>query len=332
VTTARAVRFVGPRRVELAEVALRQPAEGELLVRAEFSGISGGTEMLAYRGEIDPALPLDETLPALSDTFTYPFSYGYSVVGRVERSLGQIPEGTRVFAFHAHQDLLVVDEGDVIRLDGEDPRRATLLPLVETALQVCLDAGPRLGETVAVLGLGCVGALSGALVARAGARVVGSEPCAPRRRAAAHLGVEAVAPEALRGRLDELTEGRGVALLIEASGQPDVLAAGLSLLAHEGTALVCSWYGTKPVPLPLGAEFHRRRLVIRSTQVSTIPSHLAARWDRRRRRETARRLLSELPLDPLITHEFPFERAPDAYAAVAGGPADLIHAALRYST
>jgi 2-desacetyl-2-hydroxyethyl bacteriochlorophyllide A dehydrogenase len=328
---ASAVRFVAPGRVEVAEVAVRDPADGELLVRSEFSGISGGTEMLAYRGELHPELPLDETLEALGGTFAYPFSYGYSVVGRVERSRGTIPEGARVFAFHAHQDLLVVAERDVIELDDAvDPRRATLLPLVETALQVCLDAGPRLGEAVAVVGLGCVGALSGALLRRAGARVIGSEPLEVRRRAAAGLGVDAVDPERLAARLDAVTGGRGVSLLVEASGRPDVLASALRLLAHEGTALVCSWYGTKPVPLPLGAEFHRRRLVLRSTQVSTIPSELAARWDRGRRREAARALLCELPLDALATHEFPFERAPDAYAAVAGD-ANLIHAALRYS-
>lgn len=330
--TGRAVHFVAPGRVELGEVAVREPGNGELLVRAEFSGISGGTEMLAYRGEVDPEMVLDEALEALGGTFAYPFTYGYSVVGRIERSRGALPEGARVFAFHAHQDLFVVGERDVVPLDGEDPRRATLLPLVETALQTALDAGPRLGEVVAVLGLGCVGALTGALLSRAGAHVIGSEPQPDRRRAAARLGVASVAPDELATRLDALTGGRGIPLVIEASGRPEVLAAALPLLAHEGTALVCSWYGTKPVPLPLGADFHRRRLVIRSTQVSTIPSNLAARWDRRRRRETARALLSELPLDALATHEFPFERAPDAYAAVAGDTPDLIHAALRYES
>lgn len=330
--TARAVHFVGPGRIELREVPVREPAAGELLVRARFSGISGGTEMLAYRGELDADLARDEALGALDGTFAYPFTYGYSVVGRVERSHARIPDGACVFAFHAHQDLFVVAEHDVVRLDGEDPRRATLLPLVEAALQVCLDAGPRLGEAVAVIGLGCVGTLIGALLVRAGACVVGSEPREHRRRAAARLGVEAVEPDALGARLDELTEGRGVPVLIEASGRPEALAASLPLLAHEGTALVCSWYGTKPVPLPLGADFHRRRLAIRSTQVSTIPSSLSARWDRRRRREAARVLLSDLPLEPLVTHEFPFERAPEAYAAVATDAPGLIHAALRYRT
>ena len=328
--TARAVRFVAPGRVEVEQVDVLEPADGELLVRAEFSGISGGTEMLAYRGELDSKLARDEALGALGGTFEYPFTYGYSVVGRVERSHGAVPGGTRVFAFHPHQDLFVVGQRDVVRLDGEDPRHATLLPLVETALQVALDAGSRLGETVAVLGLGCVGALTGAILGRAGAKVIGSEPRPERRRAASRLGVEAVAPDELPGRLDDRTGGRGVSVVIEASGRPEVLASALPLLAHEGTVLVCSWYGSKPVRLPLGAEFHRRRLVIRSTQVSTISSHLAARWDRDRRREAARALLSVLPLEALATHEFPFDRAADAYAAVAGAAPDLIHAALRY--
>jgi 2-desacetyl-2-hydroxyethyl bacteriochlorophyllide A dehydrogenase len=328
--TGRVVRFIAPGRVELDDVEVPEPSDGELLVRAEYSGISGGTEMLAYRGEVDRELALDEALAALGGTFAYPFAYGYSVVGRVERSRGTLPEGARVFAFHPHQDVVVIGERDVIPLDGEDPRRATLLPLVEAGLQAALDAGSRFGEVVAVLGLGCVGALTGALLGRAGARVIGSEPRPERRHAAGRLGVEAVPPEELAARVHEVTGGHGVPLVIEASGRPEVLAESLALLAHEGTALVCSWYGTKPVALPLGADFHRRRLAIRSTQVSTIPSHLAARWDRQRRREAARSLLSDLPLDCLATHEFPFERAPDAYAAVAGGVPDLIHAALRY--
>ncbi|MDQ3876159.1 MAG: zinc-binding alcohol dehydrogenase [Actinomycetota bacterium] len=327
---ARAVRFLAPYQVAVDEVPLRGPERGEVLVRTEFSGISTGTELLAYRGELDPRLPLDETLGSLGGTFAYPFTYGYSAVGSVERSRGSIREGSLVFAFHPHQDLFVVSEEDVVLLDAEDPRRATLLPLVEAALQACLDAAPRLDDAVVVVGLGCMGALTAALLVRAGARVIGSEPREQRRQAAARLGVAAVAPERLPEAVAEATGGRGVALLVEATGNPEVLADGLRLLAHEGTALVCSWYGTKTAPLPLGAEFHRRRLVIRSSQVSSIPSELAGAWNRRRRREAARRLLSELPVDVLATHEFPFDRAPDAYAAVADGEPGLIHAALRY--
>jgi 2-desacetyl-2-hydroxyethyl bacteriochlorophyllide A dehydrogenase len=310
---ARAVHFVAPRRVELREVELPAPAAGQLLVAAEWSGISSGTELLAYRGEIDPDLPLDETLGALAGTFTYPFR-----------------EGQLVFAFHPHQDRFVVDAGDAMAVDGLEARVATMYPMVETALQVCLDAAPRLGEVVVVVGLGAVGILVAALLARTGAVVVGAEPEPARRAAAARFGVRALAPDAVAGAVAEATGGRGADLVVEASGNPDALASSLGLLAHEGTALVCSWYGTRPAPLPLGGAFHRRRLVIRGTQVSTIPAALGARWDRGRRARLAWRLLQELPVAVLCTHEFPFEAAAEAYAHTDRKQDGLIHAALAY--
>jgi 2-desacetyl-2-hydroxyethyl bacteriochlorophyllide A dehydrogenase len=326
---ARAVDFVAPRRVELREVEVPDPPEGHVLVATEWSGISSGTELLAYRGEVDPDLPLDETLGALAGTFTYPFRYGYSAVGRVVRPAAPFQEGQRVFAFHPHQDLFVADAGELVPVDDLDPRAATLYPMVETALQVCLDAAPRLGETVVVVGLGAVGVLVAALLARTGAVVLGSEPEPARRAAAAAFGVRAVDPDEVQEVVAAETS-QGADLVVEASGNPGALASTLGVLAHEGTALVCSWYGTKPVALPLGAAFHRRRLALRSTQVSTLPAALTARWDRRRRTELAWRLARELPLSALATHAFPFERAAEAYACADRKDDGLIHAALRY--
>ena len=327
---ARAVHFLAPRRVELREVELPEVAEGRVLVATEWSGISSGTELLAYRGEVDPDLPLDETLGALAGTFTYPFRYGYSAVGRVVQPAAPFQEGQRVFAFHPHQDRFVADAREVVAVDDLDPRAATMYPMVETALQVCLDAAPRVGETVVVLGLGAVGILAAALLARTGAVVLGSEPEPARRTAAAAFGVRAVDPDDIDEVVDAETGRRGADLVVEASGNPRALASSLGLLAHEGTALVCSWYGTKPVPLPLGAAFHRRRLTLRSTQVSTLPAALTARWDRRRRAELAWSLTRELPLAVLATHAFPFEQAAEAYACADGKQDGLIHAALRY--
>ncbi len=327
---ARAVHFVAPRSVELREVHLPRPSAGSILVATEWSGISSGTELLAYRGEVDPDLPMDETLGALSGTFAYPFRYGYSAVGRVVRPAGPFQEGQLVFAFHPHQDRFVVDAREAAPLGGLDPRAATLYPLVETALQVCLDAAPRLQETTVVVGLGAVGILVAALLARAGAVVLGSEPEPTRRAVAAAFGVRAVAPDEIAGAVAAGTRERGADLVVEASGNPQALASSLRLLAHEGTALVCSWYGTKPASLPLGAAFHRRRLAIRSTQVSTLPAALTARWDRGRRAEVAWRLARELPLPILATHEFPFERATEAFARVDRKEDGLLHAALRY--
>jgi 2-desacetyl-2-hydroxyethyl bacteriochlorophyllide A dehydrogenase len=327
---ARAVHFVAPRRVELREVDLPEPSEGSVLVATEWSGISSGTELLAWRGEVDPALPLDETLGALAGTFAYPFRYGYSAVGRVVRPVGGLREGQLVFAFHPHQDRFVVDAAEAVPVEGLDGRTATLYPLVETALQVCLDAAPRLGETAVVTGLGAVGILVAALLQRAGAVVLGSEPEPARRAAAGAFGVQTFPPDGVAEAVAAASGGRGADLVVEASGNPQALAASLGLLAHEGTALVCSWYGTTPAPLPLGAAFHRRRLAIRSTQVSTLPAALTARWDRGRRAALAWRLARELPLPALTTQEFPFEQAAEAYQRVDRKADGLLHAVLRY--
>jgi 2-desacetyl-2-hydroxyethyl bacteriochlorophyllide A dehydrogenase len=323
---AHGLSFVAPRRVEITDVDLPEMGDGQTLVRTTYSGISAGTELLAYRGEIDPDLPLDDAIGSLGGTFTFPFRYGYSCVGRVERSNSGLAAGALVFAYHPHQDRFVASGSDLVVVDGVEPRLATLFPLGETALQVCLDAGPVAHERVVVLGLGAVGLLTALLLQRAGADVLGGEPRASRREMAAALGVRAVTVEELPGEV-----GRdGVPLVVEVSGQPAALTGALDLLAHEGVALVASWYGTRPVPLALGGRFHRRRLTIRSTQVSSIPSALSARWTRERRRVAVRRLLDELPLDALWLREFPFASASQAFEAVDSGADGFVHAALRY--
>jgi threonine dehydrogenase-like Zn-dependent dehydrogenase len=202
-----------------------------------------------------------------------------------------------------------------------EPRDATLFPLVETALQISLDAGPVLGADVVVLGLGVVGTLTALLLARAGAHVVAVDPLPWRRQVAASVGVDAVAPD---------DAPHDVPLVVEVSGRPEALASGLELLAHEGTALVASWYGKKQVPLPLGGAFHRRRLSLRSTQVSTIPAALRDRWSMERRRAASVELMDDLPLRALSTHVFPIAAAADAFAALDRGDDGLLHAALRY--
>jgi 2-desacetyl-2-hydroxyethyl bacteriochlorophyllide A dehydrogenase len=327
---ARAVSFADARLVNVVDVALEPPKEGEVLVRTLWSGISSGTEMLAYRGELDPLLPVDETIGALSGTFTYPFRYGYSCVGRVERSHARLREGDLVFAFQPHQDAFVARADDVLTLGDVDPRTATLFPLVEAALQAALDAGSVLGEDVVVTGLGAVGVLTALLLQRSGAHVLAAEPQPWRRALAEELGLQTVAPSDLQDAVSARTGG-GVAVVIEATGRPETLADVLDVLAHEGEVLVVSWYGTKEARLPLGGHFHRRRLTIRSSQVSTIPARLSGRWTVGRRRAAARALLTELPVAALATHAYPLAQAAEAFAAVDQAEPGLMHAALCYA-
>jgi threonine dehydrogenase-like Zn-dependent dehydrogenase len=80
----------------------------------------------------------------------------------------------------------------------------------------------------------------------------------------------------------------------------------------------------------LGADFHRRRLTIRSSQVSTIPADQQPYWTIERRRQAALALLDELPVAALATHTFAFDDAAEAFAAVDRGSDGLVHAALCY--
>jgi 2-desacetyl-2-hydroxyethyl bacteriochlorophyllide A dehydrogenase len=313
---ARALFHTAPRRVDIREVPAPRPAAGEVLVRTLYSGISGGTERLVYRGEVPADLALDDTIDALGGTFAYPFAYGYACVGTVPES------GQAVFAFHPHQDVFAARAGDLVPLPAIDPAAATLFPLVETALQVTLDAGTGYRDRVIVLGAGVLGVLTSLLLQRAGWRPLLAEPQAWRRALASGMGATAAAP-------GELADEQ-VPLVIDASGNPDAPAMALSMLAHEGSLLIASWFGTKPVVLPLGGAFHRERLSIRSTQVSTVPARLSGTWTlSRRRRETAE-LLTELPLAELCTHVFAFGQAADAFRAVDEGIPGLMHAVLDY--
>jgi threonine dehydrogenase-like Zn-dependent dehydrogenase len=147
---------------------------------------------------------------------------------------------------------------------------------------------------------------------------------------ATRFGATAVAPADVVPALHAARSPDGVSLVVEVSGSPDALAPCLRLLAHEGTVLVGSWYGHRDVVLPLGDRFHRRRLTIRSSQVSTIPARLSATWDRDRRVAVVTELLSTLPLDVLATHTVDFADAASAYATLDAGEEGLLHLALGY--
>ena len=330
---AAAVWFPRARSVELRNEELPEPGPDEVRVHAVLSAISQGTEMLVYRGEVDAELALD--LPTLAGGYGFPLKYGYASVGRaiaVGRDAQSVREGDLVFALHPHQDEYVVAESLVRRLPSNaTPDQGVFLANLETAINVVLDAKPRLGETVAVFGQGVVGLLVTQLLRRSGARVLAVEPSALRRSFAERCGAEAVIAPSDLALLRTLTGGRGADIAIDASGSPSALQAAIDSVALEGTVVVCSWYGEKPVPLDLGGRFHRGRVRLVSSQVGRIDPALAPRWDRERRLALATELLGELVLAELITHRIPFARAAEAYALLDSQSAETVQVVLDYA-
>ena len=270
----RRLRFVAPRQVRSATVEFRRPARPA--ARAYLVPASAPAPKCSpTAASLTPTCSRRAHRRRSAGNFGYPFSYGYSCVGTSSarrRGAGRVAWSSR---FHPHQDRFVVAGTDVVAPAGHRSRaRRPCSRWWRPALQLTLDAGPVARETVVVLGLGAVGMLTALLLRRAGARV-----WPPSRRPSAGRWRRRWASPPRPRRSCRPPPGRRRAAAGGVSGSPAALAGALGLLAHEGTALVGSWYGKKPVPLPLGAAFHRRRLTIRSSQVSTIPAALRGRWD-----------------------------------------------------
>jgi 2-desacetyl-2-hydroxyethyl bacteriochlorophyllide A dehydrogenase len=326
--SACSVWFAGPRQVELREEQLPSVGAAEVRVRNVVSAISHGTEMLVFRGQVPDELELD--LPTLRGSFAFPIKYGYASVGRVVevgRAVRSLHAGDLVFVHHPHQTEYVVPAEIPVRLPPRlDPTAGVFLANMETAVNVVLDAAPRLGERVLVFGQGVVGLLITQLLRRTGVSETSViDPLPARRELALRLGADhAFGPEDTLGNQE-------FDLAIEVSGNPNALNAALNYVAFGATVVVCSWYGTKPVQLMLGGAFHRGRLRLVSSQVGTIDAALQPRWSRERRLQLARDLISEVQLEPLVSHRLAFEAAAEAYRLVDEHPDQAIQVVLTYS-
>ena len=332
---ARAVWFAAPRTVELRPERVAPPCPGEVRVRSVASAISHGTEMLVYRGEVPADLPLD--LPTFAGKFSFPIKHGYATVGRVLDSgpdINDLSPNDLVFVHHPHQEAFTVPADLPVRLpEGLDPAAGLFFANLETALNVVHDAPLRLGETALVFGQGVIGLLVTQLLKRAGADLVlAVDPIEKRRKLALEVGADAVFEpgEDLGGGVLEATGGRGADLAVEASSSAAALQAAVDAVAAEGTVVVASWYGTKPVTLSLGGHFHRGRVRMRSSQVGRMNPELGPRWDRGRRTEVVLGLLPKLRLEELVSHRIPFEEAPQAYRLVDGRPDETVQVVLTH--
>ncbi|HEX7835733.1 MAG TPA: zinc-binding dehydrogenase, partial [Pseudolysinimonas sp.] len=173
---------------------------------------------------------------------------------------------------------------------------------------------PRLGDRITVVGAGMIGC-SIARLARGilGAEVVLVDVDPSRAAVAAALGVGFAAPEDAAGESD---------IVIDASGTAGGLQSALRLAATDGEVIVASWFGDQPVLLELGADFHSRRVSIRSSQVGAVARARRARRTTRQRLELALSLLADPAFDALLSANSPWTELPAVMSSIADGSAD----------
>lgn len=332
---AEAVWFAAPRCVEIREERLPVLGPKDVRVQALVSGVSAGSELLVYSGDAPPEIQPD--LPTIAGNFGLPMKFGYSSVGRIVETgaaVTHLAVGDVVFVHHPHQTEYVVAADFPVRLPQGLPVEAGVFTAnLETAVTVTLDAHPRLSEAVLVTGQGVVGLLVTMLIRRAGAgQIIAADRHARRREASARAGADnALDPgQNLATRVKELTSGRGVDIAIEVSGNPAALQSCIDSVCFGGTVVVASWYGTREVTLGLGTAFHRRRIRMVSSQVSTLDPALGPRWDRERRFAVVTDLLGQLPLLDLVSHRFDFHNAVSAYSMLEQQPEECLQVVLDY--
>ncbi len=329
--------FTAPRSIEIRQERLPEPGSGEALVQTLVSAISPGTESLIYQGLFPEDLAVDESIPSLEGHFAYPLKYGYSAVGRV---VGLGPEvdpawlGRLVLAFNPHESHFVSPLDSLLPVPaGIDPENAVILPNMETAVNFVLDGGPRIGERVAVLGQGVVGLLTTALLAQFPLKnLVTLDRHALRRQASLEQGAQTsldpMDPQSL-AHLQEMLAG-GADLCYELTGSPAALDQAIALTGFDGRVIIGSWYGQKRASLDLGGRFHRSRIRLISSQVSSLAPELSGRWSKRRRFEVAWEMLRRVQPARWITQRFALAEAAQAYRLMNEYPEQTIQVVLTY--
>ena len=338
---ARALWFTAPRTAELREEALATPGAGEILVRGIVSLVSPGTEMSLYRGEEaasddGSATDAKEYLPTAEGVLPFPVKLAYQIVGDVEQAGegSRHSVGDRVFSYYPHQDRFVVADDPALVFGvpvGLDADRAAFANLFCVAYNALLDCPVRIGDCVAVSGLGIIGSFAATLARRTASRLIVIDPLPQRRERAQWIDADAVVHPAQAAELiAEITAGRGVDVYIEASGATRALQGAIDATGQEGTVVVISYYGSREVTLRLSPEFHVRRQRIISSQVGSIGSGLQTRWDAERRMSVAMEELASLDVEALISHRVPFDNAPTAYEQIDQRPNESLGVLLQY--
>lgn len=304
VEQARAFWVVSPGLGEIRPERLPAPGPGDVLVRTLASGISRGTELLVFRGEVPPSQYAVMRAPFQEGEFPGPVKYGYLSVGVVEAGPPASPLlGRTVFCLHPHQTRYVVPASAVVAVpDGVPAARAVLAGTVETAVNALWDAPPLVGDRVSVVGAGMVGCCVAALLARyPGVDVELVDVDAGRAGIAAALGVRFALPGEARSGRD---------LVVHASASSEGLRLALGLLGFEGTVLELSWYGTREVTVGLGGSFHSGRSTIRASQVGTLAPARRSTRTHADRLALALDLLRDPAFDALHTGSSPFAELP----------------------
>jgi predicted dehydrogenase len=282
-----------------------------------------------------------ETVKLVSSRLDQPVALGYSCAGvviDVGAGVEGFAVGDRVACagqdYASHAEVVFVPRNLCARIpDGVSFDDAAFVTMGAIALQGVRQAEPKLGDVVAVIGLGLVGQLTARLLLANGCRVVASEPDAEKRALAELAGVEsAVSPEALPAAVDALTGGNGAdAVIIAASTKSNapVVTAGL-ITRKKGRVIVVGAVGmevpresyyAKELELRLSTSYGPGRYDSDYEEKGIDYPYGYVRWTEQRNMGAFLDLIAggRMDISPLVSRRLPIERAEDAYREILEG-------------
>jgi 2-desacetyl-2-hydroxyethyl bacteriochlorophyllide A dehydrogenase len=312
-----AARFVEPRRVEIEQMPLPQPGPTEVRIRIEGCGVCG-SNLAVWRGVSGIDYPLEPGAP------------GHEAWGRIDL-LGSAVQGTRVgercafLSSRGFAEYAAVDAASLVPL----PPGVNIFPgeALGCALNVHRRSEIRSGQTVAVVGVGFLGALLVRLAARAGARVVALS----RRDYALMLARQFGAVEALSCqnferavcRVMALTQGKGCERVIEAAGTQESLDLAAALIGTGGRLIIAGYHQDGPRQINLQSWNWRGIDVINAHERDP------ARYVAGMRAAAAQIESGALDPAPLYTHHFPLDQCRVAFETLESRPPGFVKALIR---
>jgi threonine dehydrogenase-like Zn-dependent dehydrogenase len=203
---------------------------------------------------------------------------------------------------------------------------------METAVNLVQDAAPIFGECVLVLGQGVVGLLTASLLSEFPLEKLVTADCFELRRNSSPVSHRfSLEPNTPNFHKDASKLLNGSAdLTFELSGRPETLNDALAITGYSGRIVIGSWYGEKRAEIDLGGAFHRSRIKLISSQVSTVAPNLSGRWNKARRFDMAWKALERIKPEKWITHRFPIDKAEEAFQLLDQNPQETIQVLFTY--
>ena len=317
--TMRAAVLVAPRRFEIREIPAPLPGTNEVRVRLEGCGVCG-SNLAPFEGR-----PWFEYPRAAGE----PGHEGWGEIDAVGSGVKDFRKGERVamLSFKAFAEFDLADEGALVRLPPSLEKKPFPGEALGCAMNVFRRCEIQPGESVAIIGIGFMGALLTSRAVQAGATVIAITRRSFALEIGRRMGAQHLVPMDDHSRIVEqvkrLTNGVGCDCVIEAVGAQWPLDLAGELTRERGRLVIAGYHqdGPRQVNMQLwnwrGLDVinaHERDPAIYRCGMEEAVSAVAS---------------GRIDPAPLYTHTFPLERIHDAFDTMAKRPDNFLKAIVK---